>query len=35
MYSKEAGISKNYWATNLGSPQVELRLCPWLIVFKN
>ncbi len=28
------GISKNYRATNSGSPQVELRLCPWIILFK-
>jgi hypothetical protein len=30
----EAGISKNYCATNSGSPEVELRFCPWLIMFK-
>jgi hypothetical protein len=23
-----------YCATNSGSPEVELRFCPWLIVFK-
>jgi hypothetical protein len=28
----EAGISKNYCATkNSGSPEIELRFCPWLI----
>jgi membrane protease subunit (stomatin/prohibitin family) len=31
----EAGISKNYCATNSGSPEVELRFCPWLILFTN
>ncbi len=25
----EAGISKNYCATNSGLPEVELRFCPW------
>jgi hypothetical protein len=30
----EAGISKNYCATNSGSPEVELRFCPWLIMIK-
>jgi hypothetical protein len=25
-----AGISKNYCAKNSGSPEVELRFCPWL-----
>jgi hypothetical protein len=30
----EARISKNYSATNSGSPEVELRFCPWLIWFK-
>jgi len=25
----EAGISKDYCATNSGSPEVELRFCPW------
>ncbi len=30
----EAGISKNYCATDSGSPEVELRFCPWLILFK-
>jgi hypothetical protein len=29
----EAGIWKNYSATNSGSPEVELRFCPWLIFF--
>ncbi len=29
----EAGISKNYFATNSGSPEVELRFCPRLILF--
>ncbi len=28
----EAWISKNYCATNSGSPEVELRFCPWLIL---
>ncbi len=26
---------KNYWATNSGSPEVELRFCPWLILLKD
>jgi hypothetical protein len=30
----EAGISMNYCKTNSGSPEVELRLCPWIIFFK-
>ncbi len=30
----EAGVSKNYCATNSGSPEVELRFCPWIILFK-
>jgi hypothetical protein len=30
----EAGISKNYYATNSVSPEVELRFCPRLILFK-
>ncbi len=30
----EAGFSKNYCAKNSGSSEVELRLCPWLILFK-
>jgi hypothetical protein len=30
----KAGISKNYCATNSGSPEVELRFCPWFILFK-
>jgi hypothetical protein len=30
----EAGISKNYGAINSGSPEVELRSCPRLILFK-
>ncbi len=29
-----AGIPKNYCATNSGSPEVEPRFCPWLILFK-
>jgi hypothetical protein len=29
----EAGISKNYCATNSGLPEVELRFCPWIILF--
>jgi hypothetical protein len=29
----EAEISKNYCAANLGSPEVELRFCPWLILY--
>ncbi len=28
------GISKDYWAANSGSPEVELRFFPWLILFK-
>jgi hypothetical protein len=31
-HAAEAGISKNYFAANSGSPAVELRFCPWLIV---
>ncbi len=29
----EAGISKNknYYATNSGSPEVELRFCPYMV----
>jgi hypothetical protein len=30
----EAGISKNYCATNSGSPEVALRFCLGLILFK-
>jgi hypothetical protein len=30
----KAEIHKNYCATNSGSPEVELRFCPWLIMFK-
>jgi hypothetical protein len=30
----DARISKNYCATKSGSPEVELRFCPWLILFK-
>jgi hypothetical protein len=30
----EAEISKNYCATNSSSPEVELRFCPWIILFK-
>ncbi len=30
----EAGISKNYCATNPGISEVEVRFCSWLIVFK-
>ncbi len=30
----EAGISKSYCATNSGSPKVELRFCPWLILLR-
>jgi hypothetical protein len=30
----ETGISKNYCATNTGLPKVELRFCPWIILFK-
>ncbi len=29
----EARISKKYWTTKSGSPEVELRSCPWLILF--
>jgi hypothetical protein len=32
--STEAGISKNYCATNSSLSEVELRFCPWLIFFK-
>jgi hypothetical protein len=27
-----AGISKDYCGTKSGSPAVELRFCPWLII---
>jgi hypothetical protein len=27
-------ISKNYCETNSGSPEVELRFFPWIILFK-
>jgi hypothetical protein len=30
----EAVISKNYCAVISGSPEVEPRFCPWLILFK-
>ncbi len=30
----EAGISKNYCATNSGSPEDELRFCPFLLLLK-
>jgi hypothetical protein len=30
----EAGISNKYCAKNSGSPEAELRFCPWLILFK-
>jgi hypothetical protein len=30
----ETRIAKNYCATNSGSPEVELRFCTWLILFK-
>ncbi len=33
MYTK-AGISKNSCATNWGSPEVNLRFCPWPILLK-
>ncbi len=29
-----SGISKNYSATNSGTPVVELRFFPWLLFFK-
>ena len=29
-----AGISKNYCAANSDSPEVDLRVCSWLIFFK-
>ncbi len=29
-----SSVSKNYCATNSGSPEVELRFCSWLILFK-
>ncbi len=32
--ASEAGISKNYCATNSGSPKVDLGFYPWLILFK-
>ncbi len=33
--SKDAGISKNYSATNSVAPEVKLRFCPsWRILFK-
>ncbi len=31
----EAEISKYYCATNSDSPEVELRFCPWLIMFNS
>jgi hypothetical protein len=31
--ASEAGTSKTYCATSSGSPQVELRFCPWIILF--
>ncbi len=33
-HAAEAGISKNYYATNSGSPEVELRFCPWLTIIQ-
>jgi hypothetical protein len=30
----EAGASKNYFTAYLGSPEVERRFCPWLMLFK-
>ncbi len=33
LYS-EAGILKNYVATTLGLSEIELRFCPWLILYK-
>jgi hypothetical protein len=30
----KAGISKKFCGKKLGSPEVELRVCPWLILFK-
>jgi hypothetical protein len=30
----DSGISKNYCPTNSGSPEVELRINPWIILFK-
>jgi hypothetical protein len=32
--SGQAGLSKNYCATKSGSPEVELRSCPWLKLLK-
>ena len=32
--SPEAGISKNYCAKKSGLPEVELRFCLWIILFK-
>ncbi len=29
----EAGISQNYCATNLGSRELELRFCPWALLY--
>ncbi len=34
-FFSRAGISKNYGATNSGSPVAELRFCPWLMLFNN
>jgi hypothetical protein len=34
LLSTEAKISKNYYPTNSGSPEVELRFSLWLILFK-
>ncbi len=33
-HTPEAGISKNYCTTSSGSPEVVMRFCPWLILFK-
>jgi hypothetical protein len=33
-YPSKAGISKNYCATNSGSPEAELRFCPSLKLLK-
>jgi len=34
-FQPETGISMNYSATNLGSPEVELRFCPLFIFSSN
>ncbi len=34
LFYLEAGISKNHYASNSGSPEVELRFGPLIILFK-